>query len=177
MLERLQMELEAIKLDDPEVVELVEGFELGDPEDGDEVVGVLDEQSIKLKILCTKMYKQAMQMAKDHEAAHLDPRQSHDKESCKALHEQFVAHLTRMELLQDLTWMIIRLDHNLTTAESVGVRKGWQVVKSSKPKPRTMDAAVVGMITMRGLDDIAEVLSMLSDGKRRDHDGCPGCSH
>lgn len=171
MLEALLKEIEEIDLNDPETVKLTEGFVLGDDdlEDGDEFVGALDEQTIKLKILCAKMHQQAMQMVKDHEAAHLDPEQSHDREACKAFHKRFVEHMARMELLQDMTWMIIRLDHGLITAESVGVRKGWQVVKS-KPKPRTM----IEVITMNGPEGMAELLSALG-GHKHGHGGCSGC--
>lgn len=177
MLEGLMKELEAIDLNDPEVTKLVDGFELDDPEDGDEFIGTLDEHIIKLKVLCAKMYQEAMKMVKDHEAAHLDPRQNHDKEACKAFHQSFVEHMARMELLQDMTWMLIRLDHDLITAESVGVRKGWQVVKS-KPKPRTMGGAMIGVLSLGNSDGMAELLSMMGGSHKHGHSGgCSGCSH
>lgn len=162
MLEGLMKELEGIDLNDPEVTKLVEAIDSGEPEDGDEIIGVLDEQTIKLNILIAKMRRRAMQMMREHAVLHLDEQHDSESEACKSFHGMFGEHLAKIELLQEIAWKALRLDHGLINAESIGLCKGWKVVKCRpEPKSRDMNGVMVEVLTMSGPDDMADLLSRL----------------
>lgn len=171
MLEALLKELEGIKLDDPEVVKL--GKNLSDLKEGDELIGTLDEQSVRLNVLIMRMRQQSMRMMMEHAMAHLNDEQ-HDDEACKAFKAQFVEHSIKTKILDDMLWGIIRMDHSLINAESIGVRRGWQVVKSKPELRKDMGGAMIEVLTMSGPEDMAELLSTLG-GHKHGHGGCSGC--
>lgn len=162
MLEGLRKELEGIKLDDPKVVKLIEDFGLVELEEGEELLGVADEEAIKLKVLVIQLDEQIKQMTKDHEAAHQDPRRRHDPEFCQRFNEELGRLTSRAKCLEKLFWGAITLDHNLfdVATKSVVIRKGWQVVKS-KPKPEEAMGAMIEVVTMSGPEGMAELLSMM----------------
>lgn len=160
MLEKLLQELNGIKLDDPEVVQLIDDQGLEEPEETDQLVGQLDEQQIKLRVLILQLTQQLEWRLRKHGADHLNPdTPDHSEEECKFFFATEIKPLeARIQNLNNLFWVSVKLDFDLCDAERVGLASNWQVVKKQKQdEPFGLEVLKI---------DLDEILGMLGRGQQ-----------
>ncbi len=175
MLEGLMKELEEIDFSDPEVAEVLTEMDRVELEPDDEIVGLADDQTIRIRILTGLLIKRQNHNVCEYLSSHMDPKAEHNDEECQKLQQELRATKARINDLQKLMWLTLRLDHNISAAEGIGLRQGRRVVKFkfNDDIDGGMMIGVIGPLPR----ELASMLSML-DGKLSGHPGaCSGSSH
>jgi uncharacterized protein Smg (DUF494 family) len=176
MLEALKKELEEIDFSNPEVAEVLAEMDRVELEPDDEFVGLADDQTIRIRILSGLLIRRLNTSVRQHIRLHMDEEVRHSEAECHCFTQEMVALKARIDDLNKLMWVSLRLDHNLSTAEVIGLRQGRRVVKS-KAQPSDIDGGMmIGMIGPLPAD-LASMLSILDGNKPRHHGGCSGSSH
>lgn len=124
-LEVLRVELGAIDNDD-----LIEPS--GDPESGEKIVGELSLELRKIYTRSQKAEAEVMRFTADARCAKNDKARDQALEKANELQN-------KADVLMRIMWIGIRDEFNLWAAGTVGLRKGWKVVKPKHEPPQIPD--------------------------------------